>query len=176
MNDNPLSNLRNWLQFFVKNFLGFSKRAKDKSLRMRLLAIVIFISLTACAGATSAPLEFAPNGDIIQQAIAQQLHQQLNPLSQQLNTAHPDLDIGQINVKKIESVVISELPTYHLQGTYHLKLILPHQIVEQKNNHFNIYLQRQAEGKTWRLLSKDNKASDETQWKSYLVGLPIPKN
>ena len=169
MNDNPFSNLRNWLQIFVENFLGFSQRVTDKSLRMRLLAIVILMSLTACAGATSAPLEFAPNGDIIQQAIAQQLHQQLNPLSQQLNTTHPDLDIGQINVKNIESIVISELPTYHLQGTYNVKLILPHQIVEQKSNHFNVYLQRQAEGKTWRLLSKDPNASDEMQWKSYLI-------
>lgn len=170
MNDNPFSNLRNWLQVFVENFLGFSPRVTDKSLRMRLLAIVIFMGLTACSGATSAPLEFAPNGDIVQQAIAQQLRQQLNPLSQQLNTTHPDLDIGQINVKNIESIVISDLPTYHLQGTYNVKLILPHQVVEQKGNHFNVYLQRQAEGKTWRLLSKDTKnASDETQWKSYLI-------
>ncbi|WP_416245478.1 hypothetical protein [Crocosphaera sp. XPORK-15E] len=130
---------------------------------------VLLIFLTACGTAT-APIEFAPDGDIIQQAIRLQLSQRLNPLSQQLNTKHPQLEIGQINVKNIDSIVVSELPTYHLQGTYNLKLILPRQQVNQKNNQFEIYLQRQAEGKTWRLLSKDNKkASEELSWKSYLI-------
>ncbi|MDJ0601417.1 MAG: hypothetical protein QNJ37_21560 [Crocosphaera sp.] len=134
-----------------------------------LLAIFFSLVLTACQ-TTTVPLEFAPDGKIVQQAIALQLTQRLSPLSEQLNTQKPQLDISNINVKKIAPVTISNLPSYHLTGTYNLRLILPRQEVKQNQNKFDVYLQRQAEGKTWRLLSKDNKTSDEESvWKSYLI-------
>ncbi|MEM8778352.1 MAG: hypothetical protein AAGF26_05655 [Cyanobacteria bacterium P01_G01_bin.49] len=170
MNDKRLYNLLNWSRKLTATMLSFSQQLIKRKFSRQLLIITILISLTACGTVATAPIEFAPTGNIIQQAIAFQLRQQLNPLSQQLNTNRPDLEIGQINVKDIESIIIAELPTYHLQGTYNLKLILPRQEVQQKNNNFEIYLQRQAERKTWRLLSKDNKnLSDNIQWKSYLI-------
>lgn len=142
---------------------------KKQDLIKGLLLFFFLLVLTACQ-TTNVPLEFAPDGNIVQQAIALQLNQRLTPLSEQLKTEKPQLDISNINVKKIDPVTIANLPSYHLTGTYNLKLILPRQKVKQSNNKFDVYLQRQAEGKTWRLLSKDNKTSrEESIWKSYLI-------
>ncbi len=147
------------------SFLLFKKQDLIKGLLVIFFAFVV----TACQNST-VPLEFAPDGQIVQQAIALQLSQRLNPLSEQLNTAKPQLNISNINVKKIDPVTITNLPSYHLTGTYNLRLILPRQEIKQTKNKFDVYLQRQAEGKTWRLLSKDNKTSNQDSvWKSYLI-------
>ncbi|MDJ0660859.1 MAG: hypothetical protein QNJ42_15435 [Crocosphaera sp.] len=142
---------------------------KKQDLIKGVLGVFCCWVLTACQ-TTTVPLEFAPDGNIVQQAITLQLNQRLTPLSQQLKTEKPQLDISNINVQKIDPVTIANLPSYHLIGTYNLKLILPRQKVKQSDNKFDVYLQRQAEGKTWRLLSKDNKISNqESTWKSYLI-------
>ena len=147
------------------SFLLFKKQDLIKGLLVILFAFVV----TACQNST-VPLEFAPDGQIVERAIALQLSQRLNPLSEQLNTAKPQLNISNINVKKINPVTITNLPSYHLTGTYNLRLILPRQEIKQTKNKFDVYLQRQAEGKTWRLLSKDNKTSNQDSvWKSYLI-------
>jgi hypothetical protein len=65
--------------------------------------------------------------------------------------------------------VISELPAYHLTGFYNVTLTLPRQTVTQKRNAFEIYLQRQSEGKSWRLLQRQVNAEEKTQWSSYLI-------
>lgn len=148
-------------------FSSLSFRKQD--LIKGLVVVCFSLILTACQS-KAVPLEFAPDGNIVKQAIAFQLNQRLTPLSQQLNTKKPELDISNINVKNIDPVTIANLPSYHLTGTYNLKLILPRQKVKQNKNKFDVYLQRQAEGKTWRLLSKDNKTSNqESIWKSYLI-------
>lgn len=172
MNDKLTFYVFNYLQKWGQKQKVFGQRFITKKLIRKLLITVCLFSLMACQSVATAPIELAPDGNIIQQAIAQQLYQRLNPLSEQLKTNRPDVKIGQINVKNIESTVVAELPTYHLQGTYNLTLILPRQTINQKNNHFDVYLQRQAEGKTWRLLSKDNSTtSSDKQWKSYLISV-----
>ncbi len=154
----------------IANFYSFLS-LKKQDLIKGLLVIFFSLVLTACQ-TSSVPLEFAPDGKIVQQAIALQLKQRLNPLSEQLKTQKPQLNISNINVKTIEPITITNLPSYHLTGTYNLKLILPRQAIKQTKNQFDVYLQRQAEGKTWRLLSKDNKTSTETSsWKSYLINV-----
>ncbi|MDJ0508044.1 MAG: hypothetical protein QNJ64_02135 [Crocosphaera sp.] len=154
INSLSLSNCVNW---------------NKKPLLRGILIIFFSLTLTACK-TTAVPLEFAPDGQIVRGAISLQLEQRLNPLSEQLNVQKPNLDISNINVKNIDTVIISNLPSYHLTGTYNLKLNLLRQQVKQKENKFDLYLQRQAEGKTWRLLSKDNKiSSGEVSWKSYLI-------
>ncbi len=133
------------------------------------LMIVLTIGLTACQTATP-PTELTPDGEIVQKAIALQLSKTEERLSQQLNTSVPILEISKIQVKQNEPVFIEDLAAYHLTGTYRLKLKLPHQEVTQRQNPFDIYLQRQAEGKTWRLLRREVKdIQAEPQWSSYLI-------
>lgn len=127
-----------------------------------ILAIIMLV-ITGCTMVT-APLEFAPNGDIVERAIALQLQQNQQTISQQLNTSLPQLAIKQIVVQKIEPMVITNLPTYHLQGTYNLTLNLPRQQAQQNPSYFDIYIQRQKQGTTWRLLKQK-----QNQWYSYLI-------
>lgn len=133
-----------------------------------ILSTILIFLLSACSTPTP-PIEFAPDGEIISKAIAFQVSQTQQRLSQQLNASRPQIEIAQINVKKIEPIVVGNLPAYHLKGTYNLTLTLPRQRVTQKNNRFDLYLQRQVEGKTWRLLRREASSSGEAQWSSYLI-------
>ncbi|WGT67383.1 hypothetical protein [cyanobacterium endosymbiont of Epithemia clementina EcSB] len=136
-----------------------------------LTTILISLSslIVACNSSTP-PTEFAPDGEIVKKAIVLQLTQNFQGLSNQLNTTLPQLKINQIQVKQLDSILVAQLSTYHLQGTYNFKLMFPRQVKEQKKNQFDIYLQRQIEGETWRLLRREyNLSYDTLQWKSYLI-------
>ncbi|MGF1479116.1 MAG: hypothetical protein ACFB4I_06460 [Cyanophyceae cyanobacterium] len=132
---------------------------------MNCLLVACLILLSACSAAAP-PLEFAPPGKIVQQAIALQLDLTQQQLSQRLKAVPPQLELGPITVQHIEPLFVARLPTYHLTGAYQLTIKLPHQQVTQKNNRFDIYLQRQAEGKTWRLLRRE---AQRSEWSSYLI-------
>ena len=146
-----------WLLKFQKNYWY-----------RRFLVGILAILLTACTTAKP-PLEFAPDGEVITKAITLQLSQTQTRLSQQLNAPSPEFEVSEIRVKIIEPVFIEGLSSYHLQGRYNLKLKLPRQEVSQKGNQFEIYLQRQIEGKTRRLLRRQVNSGGESQWLSYLI-------
>jgi hydroxypyruvate isomerase len=128
-----------------------------------IFAAILILLLTAC-NAPTPPTEFAPDGSVITKAISLQLSQTQERLSSSLSAAVPRLKLDSVNVTLIEPVYIAKLPAYHLQGNFNLTLQLPHQRVRQPHNSFDLYLQRQVEGKSWRLLRK---VSD--QWQSYLI-------
>ncbi len=131
-----------------------------------LLLTLIFL-VTGCS-AVAPPLEFAPPPDTIKKGIVLQLQQRYSNLSSQLNHTHPLPVIKQINVTKIEPLFIANFATYHLKGTYQIQLNLATHTVEQKQNKFDIYLQRQRQGKTWRLLRKDTSTNPD-KWSSYHI-------
>ena len=135
---------------------------------LRFISIILVLLITACT-ATKPPLEFAPDGELITKAIALQLSQTEASISKQLNATSPEFEISQIRVKMLEPVFIEGLSSYYLRGNYSLKLKLPHQEVNQKSNQFEIYLQRQIEGKTWRLLRRQVNSDGASQWSSYLI-------
>ncbi|MCU0536194.1 MAG: hypothetical protein MUD14_20090 [Hydrococcus sp. Prado102] len=133
------------------------------------IVTIAFILLLSACSSIKPPIEFAPDGEIVQKAIALQLSQTQQRIGQQLNASRPEFKITQISVKKIEPIAVGNLAAYHLTGTYNLTLILPRQQVKQKNNHFDLYLQRQIEGKTWRLLKRNANSSQHNQWSSYII-------
>ncbi|TVQ48921.1 MAG: hypothetical protein EA365_00785 [Gloeocapsa sp. DLM2.Bin57] len=128
-----------------------------------LLSLSIVLMLTGCSGPTPS-LGFAPDGTIINKAIALALEQTQASLSEQLTTNLPTTEISNINVDELEPLYVGKLPTYHLRGTYVLKLQLSENNTEKQTNEFDIYVQRQIEGKTWRLLKKQ---PDREEWFSY---------
>jgi hypothetical protein len=145
-----------------------------KLLRRWLILACCCLGLWACQ-ADKPPLEFAPDGAIVQQAIAFQLERTQAEISRQLNAPPPPFKISQITVKTLEAIGVNGLPAYHLRGVYNLKLVLPRQTVTQKKNPFDIYLQRQQEGKSWRLLKRSiDPRTEAVQWSSYLVDLNSP--
>ncbi len=136
---------------------------------LMMIALGLVLLLSACSGATP-PISLAPGMDIIKKAIALQVEQTQEQLSEQLAASHPQLDISQVKLKAIEPLYLAKLPTYHIQGTYNLDIDLPNQKVSQKQNSFDVYLQRQREGKTWRWLKRDVSNPDESPlWRTYWI-------
>ena len=132
----------------------------DRPLMWRILSgiCLIFLCLNCLilAGCQrgEAPREFAPDGTVIQLAMHRELSQHYKELSQSIAASPPDLTLKNIQVKQLDSFFLKRLPVYHVQGTYDLELDFSNQIKRRPNNPFDLYLQRQTEGKTWRSLKK----------------------
>jgi hypothetical protein len=142
------------------------------SARLIVSVVLIIISIIALtAGGTSTPsLGLAPSKQLVQKAIALQVSQTQQQITQQLQFSPPKFEITQVKLKQLEPLFINDLPTYHVWGTYNIKIKLPKQQVTQKNNPFNVYLQRQKEGKTWRLaIPEDISTNTPTNWRTYLI-------
>ncbi|WP_160148421.1 hypothetical protein [[Leptolyngbya] sp. PCC 7376] len=129
---------------------------------MSLIVLNCFV-LTGCH-AGSAPREFAPDGTVIQQAMQGELRQHYRKLSDSISASPPTLQLKNIQVDQLDSFFLKRLPVYHVQGTYDLELEFPSQTKRRPKNPFELYLQRQTEGKTWRSLKKI-----PLGWQSYPV-------
>jgi hypothetical protein len=134
-----------------------------------ILAVILIFFLTACTSSIP-PRELSPNGDLVKKAIALQLKLTEQVIADSLSATNPNLKISNIRVKELEPIYIGKLAVYHLQGKFNLNIKLPSRQVTQKDNQFDIYLQRQIEGKTWRLLKKEpTNPQEKPTWKSYLL-------
>jgi hypothetical protein len=118
-----------------------------KALSKAIFGTVLVLLLTACSS-TIAP----PTQQLVEQAIALQLNQTQAELSQQLRMAaipgkiKPD----RVTITAQDPVTIEGLSAYRVQGSYDFTVQSP-QRQSRPNNRFELYLQRQKEGKTWRL-------------------------
>ena len=130
-----------------------------------LLIVVLVISLTACGNGM-----FPPNRNLIKKAIAIQLEQTQQQLSQQLDLDFQGFEIDHLAIAKKIPLIVQRLPTYHLQGKYDLKFKIPKHDLKQNQKPFDIYMQLQREGKTWRLIIPDRNSEESNPvWRSYLV-------
>lgn len=133
------------------------------------LMVVLVITLTAC-GASTPSLGLAPTKQLVEKAIAFQVNQSQQQLTQQLQSSAEKFEITQVKLKQLEPLFVEGLPTYHILGTFTLKVKLPQRQLVQENNPFNVYLQRQKEGKTWRLaLRQDTEKNTQPTWRTYLI-------
>jgi hypothetical protein len=123
--------------------------------------------LTACSAGGA-----ALGGDIVQQAIALQVWQTQQTLSQQLQLAAPEpeqIAIRQVVVTTKSPLTIQKQSAYKLQGTYDFTLTLPKRQVTQRDNAFEIYIQSQPEGKTWRLAQRGLDHEGNEKWLTQLI-------
>ncbi|NEP11677.1 MAG: hypothetical protein F6J92_30280 [Symploca sp. SIO1A3] len=136
-----------------------------------IISMVLTISwmLSAC-GTNTPTLGLAPTKQLVQKAIALQVSQTQQQLTQRLQSLPSKFDITQVKLKQIEPFFIGDLATYRVLGTYSLTIDLQKQRVTQQNNLFDIYLQRQKEGKTWRLAVPQAIAQGKpSNWRTYLI-------
>lgn len=132
---------------------------------------IIYISIVIlCVSCTveKPPLEFAPSPSIIEKALTFKVEYEQKSLSRQLTEKKLNFTITEINIKKIEPIILFDLPTYHLEGNYKIKFSKNSHQNTSVTNTFNLDLQRQSTGKTWRILlkSKDKKS---VKYSSYLI-------
>ncbi len=122
-------------------------------------AIVLVVLLTACG------LSGGPSHALVAQAIALQLRQTQAELSQQLRLdMQPTLDIKRVVIAEQKPMTIESLPSFRVRGTYNLTTKLPTRQVTEQENPFEVYLQRQPEGKTWRLAQLEAGDEGESVW------------
>lgn len=135
-----------------------------------LVLIAIFLGLLTACGINAPSLGLAPNKQLVQKALAFQISQTQQQLTQNLQSFSPKIEITQLVLKQVEPLFIGDLSAYHFRGTYNLKIELPKQQVTQKKNKFEIYLQRQQEGKAWRLAIPQNISKGKpSSFRTYLI-------
>ena len=144
-------------------------QAAAKSIVSVVLVGIFAIALTACT--TNTPtLGFAPSQQLVQKAIALQISQTQQQLTQQLQSLPPKFELTQVVLKQVEPLFIEDLPTYRVLGTYDIRFKFSTQQVTRLKNPFDVYLQRQQEGKTWRLLvPKARNQGTQSSFSSYLI-------
>ncbi len=128
-----------------------------------ILAVILASLITACGSNN-----LTPSNQIVRRAIALQVAQTQQELSQQLRLKSPNLKVDRVKVTSQKPLTIQSLRAYQVQGIYDYTLKLSKRTVTQKDNPFEVYLQRQSEGKTWRLAQQQR---DETglSWVTQLV-------
>lgn len=125
-----------------------------------ILAIALVWLLTAC-GANGAE----PRAELVEQAIAWQLSQTQQELSQQLRLPFtPDtIQVSHVKVTQQTPLKIQSLPSYRVKGTCNFTIQRPKHAMTQQEVPFEVYLQRQPEAKTWRVADlKVNEAGEPT--------------
>ncbi len=113
----------------------------------RLCVIALAVLITACGSVGKGPTR-----QLVEQAIALQLSQTQQALGKQLKLSPVDSTIAvqHVTVTAQTPLIIDSLPAFRVQGIYDFTVKLPTREVSQRQNPFEVYLQRQAEGKTWR--------------------------
>ncbi|GAB1539068.1 hypothetical protein NUACC21_17330 [Scytonema sp. NUACC21] len=130
---------------------------------MRLIiSLVLLCLLSACTTSV-----LAPTSQLVQKALTFELQQTQQRLSQQLYLNFQGFEINRLSITKEQPLTIQNLLTYRVQGTYDLTFKLSKRQIKQSRKPFELYLQLQKEGKTWRLLLPDSGGQDS--WRSYLI-------
>ena len=131
----------------------------------------VLLGLTLCLGLGGCGAGLV-SGAIVKQGIILSLTYHQQDLSEALALPVPEFQVRSVRVTQEAAFLHDRLPTFHVQGTYDLKLSFPKQTVVQSKNPFDIYLQEQQEGKSWRLLIPALTDNDQEDfWESYLVPL-----
>lgn len=139
-------------------------RTMLRTLCLLLLVGVLSGMLTACSTGG------APDRSLVQKAIALQLRQTEQELSQQLyrSVESPQFKIDHVRIETRTPLSIEGLEAYQVQGTYDLIQEFSNRRVTQRQNPFAVYVQHQAEDKTWRL-AQLQQGKEGQHWVTQLV-------
>ncbi|MGJ5676504.1 MAG: hypothetical protein ACR9NN_23360 [Nostochopsis sp.] len=134
---------------------------------MRLTTIILVLLLVLSACTTTV---LAPPSQLVEKAIALQLQKTQQQLNQQLDLNFQGFQINHLSITQEKPLTIQNLITYQVRGTYNLTFKLPKRKLTQPDKPFEVYLQLQKEGKTWRLLLPEQSRKDtDTVWHSYMI-------
>jgi PBP1b-binding outer membrane lipoprotein LpoB len=124
-------------------------------------AIALALFLAACSLVGS-----GPPVSVVEQAIALQLNQTQQELSQQLRISSQasKITVSHIKVKAQAPFQIEGLQAYQVKGICDFTVKLPKRSITQRKASFEVNLQQQKEGKTWRLAFLKMDDEGETFW------------
>jgi N-methylhydantoinase A/oxoprolinase/acetone carboxylase beta subunit len=124
-----------------------------------ILAAILVGLLTACG------MGNAPDRALVEKAIATQVRQTQQELSQQLfrgAVALPEARLSRVTIQDRHRLSIENRTAYRIRGTYDVTLEQLKRRVTQRQNPFEVYLQ-QAEDKTWRVAHRSGNR-EESLW------------
>ncbi|NJL78027.1 MAG: hypothetical protein HC836_00940 [Richelia sp. RM2_1_2] len=133
-----------------------------------VLTVILLVLLTACSFGTP-----SPNKQLIKKAIALSMQETQQQLSEKLNLDFREFEINHLSIKQRKLMTVEGLPAFRIQGTYDLNLKLAKRTLAQPQKPFDVYLQLQKEGKTWRLLLPPLSNENTSIWHSYLLVMKI---
>ncbi|MTJ08384.1 hypothetical protein [Anabaena sp. UHCC 0204] len=126
---------------------------------------ILLILVTACSS-----IALLPTPELVQKAIALQLEQTQQQLNQQLDLNFQKFNIQRISITQEQPLTIENLPAYRVQGNYDFTIKSQKRSFNQVQKPFEVYLQIQKEGKSWRLLIPEkNRQNSQPKWHSYLI-------
>ncbi|NJL65374.1 MAG: hypothetical protein HC903_30845 [Methylacidiphilales bacterium] len=130
--------------------------------------IMICLLMVFLSGCNNNPL--TPTNSLVKKAVALQVERTQQQLSKQLDLNVKGFEIKHLAISQQKYQIIQTLPAYQVRGTYDLTLKLPKRQLNQAKKPFEVYMQLQKEGKTWRLLQSEKISGDvEIVWRSYLI-------
>jgi hypothetical protein len=125
-----------------------------------IVAIALAVLLTAC-GITGDK----PPAILVERALSMQLSQTQEELSQQLRLAYqPDVAVQKLKISAQLPLKIQSLQSFQVKGTCDYTVKLPTQNRTERNIPFEVFLQRQQEGKTWRLATLKPGENGDRDW------------
>ena len=132
----------------------------DKTILRTILAVVLALMLVGCG------VVGGPGHRVVERAIELELSQAQQELSQQLRLGSQptNLTLKRVKITERTPLMIQDLQSFRVQGTYDYTVKLPTQQVTQRQNPFEVYLQRQQEGKTWRVARLQTNEVGEQVW------------
>ena len=134
---------------------------------LRVLLTIVLVALLAACSNINGP---TPNKKLVRKAIALQLDRTQQELTEQLHLSEtPKSEIARVQITKKEPLIVQDLPTFRVRGTCNLNVKLSKRQVTQRQNPFDVYLQRQIENQTWRLLRRQLTDEGSQTWYSYLI-------
>ncbi|MDX2232607.1 MAG: hypothetical protein NW220_23460 [Leptolyngbyaceae cyanobacterium bins.349] len=137
-----------------------------------ICAIALALLLSACNS-----LGQLPGKDLVAQAIAIQLNQAQQELSQQLRLDDPlpEVTINRVAIATQTPLKINNLAAFHITGSCDYTIKLSHRSIAQRHIPFETYLQRQSEGKTWRVAFPKAIEADEVTWVTQRIPTAVYK-
>jgi hypothetical protein len=148
----------------LRNGTIIGDECKNGTMWRTILIGVLAILLTACSA--------APNAGVLEKAIALQISQTQVELGSELaepNTTPPAFSVSHVKISERRPLIINDLKAYRVRGTYDLAIAYPDHRVVQRKNPFEVYVQRQSEGKTWRLAQLKRTENNEERWATNLI-------
>lgn len=139
-----------------------------------IILILLSLVFSACSVITISPVPFPPQ-QVLQQAIELQLSQSQQGVTQHLSHHHPatpslKMSVNRVKISRIKPMTIQGLPSFEVQGFYNLQINRQTKKIEERRNPFDIYLQSQKQGQTWRLARRYlNSHQTQPQWLTYLI-------
>ncbi|MEO0488333.1 MAG: hypothetical protein AAF215_04275 [Cyanobacteria bacterium P01_A01_bin.123] len=132
------------------------------------IGILLVVTLSACS-----LLGQNPPKEIIENAIALQLSQTQQALSQQLTPsakATPRVEVSRVKVRQRQATQLNTYTVYRVTGTCDLQLTFPNRRVTETATPFEVYVQPGSAKATWLLAHPEAGAeSDTTTWKTYPI-------